>query len=1001
MSDVASLAVALHLNSAGFKSQIVDAYRSAETASKSFTAKAQQESAKTSVALAQTGAQARNTGVQIRSLSDALSQSGGGFEQIRTIVSSFASGSNVAAGTLANALIPSIERTLTGFDKLSVSWDSQRELARVSAQASAEAASKQIENAQAARTQAQAQMATAKRSRESAQASREQAQELARFYAAQTQVNQQYGLAVSYQDEYVKINRQVREADLAETKAKQQMAAASKAVLAADMSEAAGKTQLLSSLNQISAANQKVSFSARAAAVSTGLMRSAMSLLGGPVGLGIMVAVSAATALYTAYQRTEAETQSFNNALLKSGNTVGLTVNQLRLLTDRLGGTQGAVKAVSAAVSAGFAGDMLDQVATLGTRLEEMGASSDELVNRLTSLRNDPLKAMSDLTDQGVIFNSTLIEQIATLSRQGKETEASGLLQKAVLEDANQKVKAQENDVGALEGAWKSLKTSVSGAFSIISQARLATAQAQAAAAGVKIDVSDKPAQEAKKQAEERQAQAQKAQADARAQLKTENEISAAIKAGANPRKEQARLTTEVTARYKAGKLTADEYQQALRGINKQYGVKPKAFSENEGAKRLQQLQEQAAVLRSQQSEADKLTDSERKLVAFKQEIASYQGKQLTAGQKSVLAMKDQLSARLQENVSLEKANQQRQLAVKLQEQTRDAVKQTASLQLEQSNKLSEMSLSQPAYEQMLEEQKIREDFTQRRVQLEQDVTDKNSALYRQQTAFLASEQQKQLEIVRSSADERAKAEGNYSLGFRKGVSDWVTTSKNAYAQMRDLAVSSFDAMADGVATFATTGKFNFSSFATSVIADLIKIQTRMAASSLLSSLFGIGMSAAGAAAGGAASGSGGATGDMGMGTGWQNYVPNAKGGVYASPSLSAFSGQIVDRPTTFAFAKGAGLMGEAGEEAIMPLKRGADGVLGVRGTVETNQQTVSAAPQVHIHIDGTGNTATQASVGYEQFGADIGRYVDQRYRTLRDRDLRPGGTIQRAIKGR
>ena len=53
----------------------------------------------------------------------------------------------------------------------------------------------------------------------------------------------------------------------------------------------------------------------------------------------------------------------------------GLTVNQLRLLTDRLGGTQGAVKAVSAAVSAGFAGDMLEQVATLGTRLEEMGSS--------------------------------------------------------------------------------------------------------------------------------------------------------------------------------------------------------------------------------------------------------------------------------------------------------------------------------------------------------------------------------------------------------------------------------------------------------------------------------------------------------------------------------------------------------------------------------------------------------------------------------------------------
>lgn len=997
MSDVASLAVALHLNSAGFKSQIVDAYRSAETASKSFTAKAQQESAKTSVALAQTGAQARNTGVQIRSLSDALSQSGGGFEQIRTIVSSFASGSNVAAGTLANALIPSIERTLTGFDKLSVSWDSQRELARVSAQASAEAASKQIENAQAARTQAQAQMATAKRSRESAQASREQAQELARFYAAQTQVNQQYGLAVSYQDEYVKINRQVREADLAEAKAKQQMATASKAVLAADVSEAAGKTQLLSSLNQISVANQKVSFSARAAAVSTGLMRSAMSLLGGPVGLGIMVAVSAATALYTAYQRNEAEMKGFNAALMKSGNAAGMTANDLRTLATRLGGTESAVKAVTAAASAGFTGDLLSEVSSLAQQIEDVGGSADQLVSQLGSLRDDPLKAMESLTNQGIVLNDTIIQQIASLERRGQNIAASDLAQKEAaaaaqrnLDEQKKRTDEQSKSVRELGLSWRMVSVAMG-------DAGIAAAQIQ------QVKVVGENVKEQQKQADEQLKLEKKKQQQALETLRLENQLNAAYVAGKDPAKERATLTDALEKRYKAGKISAEEYTQTLKGLNKQFADKPtssKAYQENEGVKRLQQLQEQAAVLRSQQSEADKLTDSERKLVAFKQEISSYQGKQLTAGQKSVLAVKDQLSAQLQENVSLEKANQQRQLAVKLQEQTRDAVKQTASLQLEQSNKLAEMSLSQPAYEQMLEEQKIREDFTQRRVQLEQEVTDKNSALYTQQTAFLASEQQKQLDIVRSSADERAKAEGSYSLGFRKGVSDWVTTSKNAYAQMRDLAVSSFDAMADGVATFATTGKFNFSSFATSVIADLIKIQTRMAASSLLSSLFGIGMSAAGAAAGGAASGSGGATCDMGMGTGWQNYVPNAKGGVYASPSLSAFSGQIVDRPTTFAFAKGAGLMGEAGPEAIMPLKRGADGSLGVR-MVGANQQAVSAAPQVTIHIDGSGNTATQATVGYEQFGADIGRYVDQRYRTLRDRDLRPGGTIQRAIKGR
>ena len=41
-------------------------------------------------------------------------------------------------------------------------------------------------------------------------------------------------------------------------------------------------------------------------------------------------------------------------------------------------------------------------------------------------------------------------------------------------------------------------------------------------------------------------------------------------------------------------------------------------------------------------------------------------------------------------------------------------------------------------------------------------------------------------------------------------------------------------------------------------------------------------------------------------------------------------SGGIVSQPTYFPMSGGTGLMGEAGAEAIMPLKRGADGRLGI-----------------------------------------------------------------------
>ncbi len=58
----------------------------------------------------------------------------------------------------------------------------------------------------------------------------------------------------------------------------------------------------------------------------------------------------------------------------------------------------------------------------------------------------------------------------------------------------------------------------------------------------------------------------------------------------------------------------------------------------------------------------------------------------------------------------------------------------------------------------------------------------------------------------------------------------------------------------------------------------------------------------------------------------------NALGGVYSGAGISAWSGRLVDRPTVFPFASGIGLMGEAGPEAILPLKRGANGRLGVEG---------------------------------------------------------------------
>ncbi len=68
-----------------------------------------------------------------------------------------------------------------------------------------------------------------------------------------------------------------------------------------------------------------------------------------------------------------------------------------------------------------------------------------------------------------------------------------------------------------------------------------------------------------------------------------------------------------------------------------------------------------------------------------------------------------------------------------------------------------------------------------------------------------------------------------------------------------------------------------------------------------------------------------------GIGGGFGGATPFASGGVPGRVTPFA-DGGVVSAPTYFPMDGNLGLMGEAGSEAILPLKRGSDGSLGVAG---------------------------------------------------------------------
>lgn len=250
-----------------------------------------------------------------------------------------------------------------------------------------------------------------------------------------------------------------------------------------------------------------------------------------------------------------------------------------------------------------------------------------------------------------------------------------------------------------------------------------------------------------------------------------------------------------------------------------------------------------------------------------------------------------------------------------------------------------------------------------------------------------------------------AAAEADWMSGVSRGYANWFDEISNVSGTVSDGVKTTLDNAFGNVTSMLEGNKVSWKSWGISVLQIIEKVALQMAVVSAMggassgSGIFGSLIGSVGSFFGGGA-GASASTGTAVSSYG-SNFQFNAKGGVYDSPSLSAFSNGIVRNPTMFAFAKGgAGIMGEAGPEAIMPLTRAPDGSLGVRAVGGGGGQSVSSAPQVYINIDGNGNTQTQATTGYEQFAREVGAFTDKRYRELIMRDLAPGGAIWNMTKG-
>lgn len=208
---------------------------------------------------------------------------------------------------------------------------------------------------------------------------------------------------------------------------------------------------------------------------------------------------------------------------------------------------------------------------------------------------------------------------------------------------------------------------------------------------------------------------------------------------------------------------------------------------------------------------------------------------------------------------------------------------------------------------------------------------------YTQKLAALKATQQDLHDTVQANYDEMTAAQGDWSAGASSAWQNYLESARDVAGQTKSLFTNAFSSMEDAIVNFAMTGKLSFADFTKSILADMARIATRQASSALLGSLIGAGASYFAGGAGSAASAGSTQAGYSGDLSGFTPGSIQADGGVWSSgvqlfANGAAFTNSVVSKPTAFGMAGGdIGIMGEAGEEAIMPLTRTAGGQLGVR----------------------------------------------------------------------
>ncbi|HGP3194767.1 TPA: phage tail tape measure protein [Pseudomonas aeruginosa] len=737
------------------------------------------------------------------------------------------------------------------------------------------------------------------------------------------------------------------------------------------------------------------------------------------------IAAAAAGVLALAFYQGSVESSRLTNALVKNGNAAGTTAGQLSVFAQQVGaGNATVAQAASALTQLAGAGNQLTilypKIAAAAISWSKVTDQSvEDVVGSFNDLAKNPVDAVKKLDDQLNFLTASQYANIQSLQEQGRTMDAARIATDAYANALASRSTEMEQNLGVVEQAWNGLKSAAKSAWDAMldigrtespeQQLQKVYKQIENAQKGIGrggraafgLGISQPSLDALYKRAADLQA---KIAADGAKNLEqaTNNAIQAAGKKGIDLinstykssltqiqrlQQEMDALDKGRLAAQKAGALSAEEeakfakgrknIEQQIADIKEREAKKsaPKARGQNVGVR---EADNTASRLLAQYDPAGQavrtLTKEETQL-----QLALSRGKITREEYSKALAQASlNYAAAIKGAQGLTAAEQyQAQLERQLLLQREQYAAQAAAVGMG--------GLEAERYQQRIQlEQQSNDRVLQLQTELAQATTEKQRQELQAQIDLEREYLPKRIQAQKDGYQQMDKARQDWLAGAASGARTWFEQIDDTASQTRSAMMRGLDGLNDELHTFVTTGKASFRSLTTSVLSDLARIAQNKFITSLISSMSGS---------------SNGVISAIGS-----YFTANAKGGVYSSPSLSAFSNGVYNSPQFFAFAKGAGVFGEAGPEAIMPLTRAADGSLGVRAIGSGGAKSAGGNTfQINTNVTVTAGTTSQSvtSDTNDNYAMQLSKMIADVARGVIAQESQPGGIIWRMQNGR